>query len=236
MHKSETIGALAAALAKAQGSFPLVTKGRTAKVDSARTGRSFSYSYADHSDAVSALAPILSANGLAVSQHLAMPDAGHIEVTTLLGHSSGEWIESTMSWVVADKDNRAIGSAVTYARRYSYLAAVGAAAADEDDDGEAARGGSHEMGARKTPPDARQAAQANAPKARTEEQYSSIIAGLTTLGIKEAAQPDLVKKLAGKLSPASYDGAEEVIAGLSRMLDERRRKETGAGKPQEDHG
>ena len=47
------------------------------------------------------------------------------------------------------------------------------------------------------------------------------MAGLSALGIKEADQGALVKRLAGKLAPTSYDGAEEVIAGLSRMLDER---------------
>lgn len=208
MQKSETIGALAAALAKAQ------SKMRHAVKDSLNPH--FRSHYANLAAGIDAARGPLTENGLAVLQFPCDREDG-AGLETMLAHSSGEWVSESFTLPVNKEDAQGYGSALTYARRYAYLAICGLAA--DDDDGE---------GARKAPPDARQAAQANAPKARTEEQYSSIIAGLTTLGIKEAAQPDLVKKLAGKLSAATYDGAEEVIAGLSRMLDEKRTKERGA--------
>jgi hypothetical protein len=207
MQKSETIGALAAALAKAQSKMTFAAK------DSLNPH--FKNRYADLAAVLDAVRGPLTANGLAVVQLVAEAERG-AALETVLMHESGEWIASFYSLPVNKEDAQGYGSSLTYARRYALAAICGIA--QDDDDGE---------GARKAP-DARQAAQANAPKARTHEQVESIVAGLASLGIKEAEQGALVKRLAGKLSPTSYDGAEEVIAGLSRMLDEKRTKERGA--------
>lgn len=217
MQKSESIGALAAALAKAQSKMTHASKDKV--------NPHFKNRYADLAAVLDAVREPLTANGLSVVQLVAEAERGAALETVLL-HESGEWISALYSLPVSKEDAQGYGSALTYARRYALAAICGIA--QDDDDGE---------GARKAPPDARQAAQQNAPKARTQEQVTSIMAGLETLGVKTpAGQSALVARLAGKLSPTSYDGAEEVIAGLSRMLDERRRKETSANKPQEDHG
>lgn len=205
MQKSETIGALAAALAKAQSKMTHASKDKI--------NPHFKNRYADLAAVLDAVREPLTANGLSVVQLVAEAERG-AALETVLMHESGEWISALYSLPVSKEDAQGYGSALTYARRYALAAICGIA--QDDDDGE---------GARKAPPDARQAAQQNAPKARTHEQVQSIMAGLETLGIKEAEQGALVKKLAGKLSPTSYDGAEEVIAGLSRMLDERVRAE-----------
>lgn len=205
MQKSDSIGALAAALAKAQSKMTFAAK------DSLNPH--FKNRYADLAAVLDAVRGPLTANGLAVVQLVAEAERG-AALETVLMHESGEWISALYSLPVSKEDAQGYGSALTYARRYALAAICGIA--QDDDDGE---------GARKAPPDARQAAQANAPKARTHEQVESIVAGLASLGIKEAEQGALVKRLAGKLSPTSHDGAEEVIAGLSRMLDERVRAE-----------
>ena len=79
----------------------------------------------------------LTDNGLAVTQHTAWRDeAGVMILTTQLHHISGEVMESEYP-VLADYANpQRIGSALTYARRYSLMALVGVA--PEDDDGQAA--------------------------------------------------------------------------------------------------
>jgi hypothetical protein len=150
VHKSEQIGELMAALAKAQAEFRPVTKGRKAKIQT-KSGASFSYDYADHADAVEQLAPILVRHGLAVVQPAERQKGGDVTVTTLLGHTSGQWISGECSWPSDATDPRSIGSAITYARRYGYLSICGAVASDEDDDGEHARGGNHEQGTKPVP-------------------------------------------------------------------------------------
>jgi hypothetical protein len=72
-----------------------------------------------------------------------------IGVTTLLGHSSGQWIESTFHVEPARFDAQGAGSAVTYLRRYSLMSILGIAA--EDDDGEGAVAGPPPAAAKFTP-------------------------------------------------------------------------------------
>lgn len=142
MDRSADIGELAGALAKARASFRSIGKDKTAKIASSKGA--FSYSYADLATVVDATTDALAANGIAVMQPASL-DSGQVVVTTLLAHSSGQWISERMAWPVVSSDNRSIGSGITYARRHSLLAMVGAAASDEDDDAEEARGGDRPM-------------------------------------------------------------------------------------------
>ena len=62
-----------------------------------------------------------------------------VTVTTILGHESGQWMESQMSCPIGQKRTaQAIGSVITYLRRYSMQAITGSAAGIVDDDGNAA--------------------------------------------------------------------------------------------------
>lgn len=128
MNHSETIGKLSEALAKAQGAFKPALK------DSANPF--FKSAYLSLSGAIEACRDALSVNGLAIVQALDGGERLYL-VTTLL-HSSGEWINSHYPVAPVKNDPQGIGSALTYARRYSLMAMVGIAA--EDDDGEAATG------------------------------------------------------------------------------------------------
>jgi len=132
MQTSENINELATALAKAQGEITGALK------DSANPF--FKSKYADLASCWDACRAALSKNGLAVTQFPTTDPTGTYLVTSLL-HSSGQWMRSSL--VVEPKDGtpQAMGSALTYARRYALTAIVGVA--QVDDDGNAASGRSN---------------------------------------------------------------------------------------------
>lgn len=132
MIHSPELGELAAALATAQGEFESVSK------DSANPF--FKSKYASLPNVVKAASPILTAHGLSVSQLLGHDEQGDT-LTTVLMHKSGQFIADTMHLRPVKDDPQAQGSATTYGRRYSYMAALGLVA-DEDDDGNAGSAGS----------------------------------------------------------------------------------------------
>jgi hypothetical protein len=80
------------------------------------------------------LFPSLSKHGISVAQMTAVTDTG-LTVATRLMHKSGQWLEST--YPVSYDKPQAMGSAITYARRYS-LSAICCISADDDDDANAA--------------------------------------------------------------------------------------------------
>ena len=128
MATTPEIAELAKALVKAQGEFSAVPKGSVNPF--------FKSKYAALPDVVAHATPILSRNGLAVSQFLTIVD-GKDALTTYLLHESGQFIANTMLLHLVKDDPQAQGSATTYARRYSYMSALGLVA-DDDDDGNSA--------------------------------------------------------------------------------------------------
>ena len=120
--QSESINELASALVAAQGEFSAVPK------DSVNPF--FKSNYAALPDVVKHATPILSKNGLAVSQIITDEDT----LTTMLIHKSGQYIGGTMTLHLVKSDPQGQGSAITYARRYSYMSILGLVA-DVDDDG-----------------------------------------------------------------------------------------------------
>jgi hypothetical protein len=128
MAQSETIDLLAKALLAAQAEFSAVPKGSDNPF--------FKSKYAALPDVVKHAGPVLSKHGLAVSQFVDNVN-GEDALTTYLIHSSGQYISHSMLLHLVKDDPQAQGSAITYARRYSYMAALGLVA-DEDDDGNAA--------------------------------------------------------------------------------------------------
>jgi hypothetical protein len=129
MNKSESIAALAAALAKAQGQIKVALK------DSANPF--YKSRYADLTSVWAACREPLSTNGLSVVQ---IPfDTGNesVGLETILLHESGEFITGQVSAPLMKLDPQGVGSALTYLRRYGLSAMVGIVA-DDDDDGNAA--------------------------------------------------------------------------------------------------
>jgi hypothetical protein len=98
----------------------------------------FKSSYADLSSVWDACKGELAANGLAISQHPTTDANGNVEVETVLIHSSGQWMSSTLAMKPVKNDPQAFGSAITYARRYALAAVVGVVT--DDDDGNHASG------------------------------------------------------------------------------------------------
>lgn len=125
--KSETIGALAAALAKAQSQISGAVK------DAANPF--FKSKYADLESVWQACRKPLTDNGLSVVQTTHYTSDTLMLITTLM-HASGEWIAGEMPVLMKDYSPQAQGSGLTYARRYALAALVGVY--QTDDDGEAA--------------------------------------------------------------------------------------------------
>jgi hypothetical protein len=137
MEHSESIGALASALAKAQGEIENAHK--------TSDNPFFRSKYADLAEIINTARPVLAKHGLSVVQIPGM-DGGSVSVETVLLHESGEWLSGVSAAPMSKqykKDGgelppspQAVGSSITYLRRYS-LAAL-CAIAQEDDDGNAA--------------------------------------------------------------------------------------------------
>lgn len=137
MNKSDSIGALTAALIAAQNEFlpVLKTKENPAyKRENAR-GVKITSKYAGLDDALEATQPALAKNGLAVLQ-FPINDGDRIGVLSFLSHISGEFIYDSFTLPLSKQDPQGGVGAVTYARRTGYLAILGIAA--EDDDGNTA--------------------------------------------------------------------------------------------------
>lgn len=126
------INELAEALVAAQAQFPAIPK------DSENPF--FKSKYADLATVIKAAMPVLTKNGLAISQGISHYE-GQSTLKTYLIHKSGQFIVDEMPLMPVKNDPQSQGSAITYARRYSYMAVLGLVA-DEDDDGNAATAGS----------------------------------------------------------------------------------------------
>src|SRR5271165_4498525 len=138
MHRSsESIAALAAALAKAQMALTNPEKSLTGTVPSNRydePGRMFRY--APLSSGLDIVRKALGEQGIATLQTTTIDqDIQSVSLTTVLAHASGEWIAS--DWPVCALSDmaapRRMGAALTYARRYALFTLVGIAGEDDLD-------------------------------------------------------------------------------------------------------
>jgi hypothetical protein len=138
MHRSsDTIGAIAAALAKAQGQLSNPEKSLTATVRSPfpREGDR-TFRYASLASGLDVVRKSLGLHEIATVQTTAIDQVtGQIRLTTLLAHASGEWISSDWPVCAASETSapHRMGAALTYARRYALFALVGIAGEDDLD-------------------------------------------------------------------------------------------------------
>jgi hypothetical protein len=134
---SESFAALAAALAKAQARLVNPEKSLTATIAGGRPGEAGrSFRYAPLSSGLEIVRKTLSEHELAIIQTTAVDEASQmLTLTTMLAHSSGEWIAS--QWPVCSVAEIAnphrMGAALTYARRYALFTLVGIAGEDDLD-------------------------------------------------------------------------------------------------------
>src|SRR5204862_4560490 len=138
MHRSsESVAALASALAKAQAELINPEKSLTATINTGRAGEGErSFRYAPLSSGLDIVRKKLGQHEIATLQTTAIDQtAGMVNLTTTLAHASGEWI--ALDWPVCSIAETAnpqrMGAALTYARRYALFTLVGIAGEDDLD-------------------------------------------------------------------------------------------------------
>jgi len=201
--QSTKINELAGALSLAQGEMNPARKGAA--------NTFFKSKYADLSEVIEASRLPLTSNDLSIVQYA---DDGY--VVTQLMHSSGQWIRGRLR--ISPKDNTAqgIGSALTYARRYSWQMMVGLGA--EDDDGEAAMGraGSAYDPAHAKPPAKKKATPKKKKPEVVEPEPLDDGKGNSQVSTMEQEEKEVALDLPQQ---EERDDAETVIAAIPRAKD-----------------
>ena len=133
---SESVAALAAALAKAQAQLVNPEKSLTGVIRTGRPGEGRTFRYAPLSSGLDIVRKTLGQHEIATVQSTVIDQpSGMVNLTTTLAHASGEWIAS--DWPVcpiAETANpQRMGAALTYARRYALFTLVGIAGEDDLD-------------------------------------------------------------------------------------------------------
>jgi hypothetical protein len=137
MHRSsENVAAIATALAKAQTELSNPEKAMIGTVYNTRSDSPQSFRYASLSSGLDIIRKVLGGQQIAIAQTTDIDRAnGTVNLTTLLLHTSGEWISS--DWPVCQISEtsapRRMGAALTYARRYALFTMVGIAGEDDLD-------------------------------------------------------------------------------------------------------
>ena len=137
MHRSsESVAAIATALAKAQTELSNPEKAMVGTVYNVRSDSPHSFRYASLSSGLDIIRKTLGGQQIAIAQTTDIDRAnGMVNLTTVLLHTSGEWISS--DWPVCQLSEtsapRRMGAALTYARRYALFTMVGIAGEDDLD-------------------------------------------------------------------------------------------------------
>src|SRR6267378_2089663 len=137
MHRSsESVAAMATALAKAQTELSNPEKAMVGTIYNNRSDSPQSFRYASLSSGLDIVRKTLGGQQIAIAQTTEIDRAnGMVNLTTMLMHTSGEWISS--DWPVCQLSEtsapRRMGAALTYARRYALFTMVGIAGEDDLD-------------------------------------------------------------------------------------------------------
>ncbi len=198
MRHSESIAAIAKALAAAQAEYVTVPKNKTATVKM-KAGGEFSYNYADLADCLAMALPRLSKHGIAFSQpHVIFPDG--LRVVTFLMHESGEWMASDGIAISEAGEPQQFGAESTYFRRYDGCSFIGVAP-DEDTDAQGA--------GKRTPPATPAQAEATRPTTTSQSTQQDHQRAATA---PAAAQPQV-----GQLKFIPPNGLSAVIKAIKEI-------------------
>lgn len=216
MEHSDTLAALGAALAAAQAEL------RPAAMNA--TNPFLKNRYADLGSVIDAARPVLAQHGLAVSQ-LVTGHGAEVGVSTVLVHSSGEWMASTVSLPMVEERGKSMaqvaGSVITYLRRYA-LAAVLGMYADEDTDGHVPQQ-ARQAKRRLDDEHADETGDRPGPKLASEAQVKAIwtmahkVPGLLSDG--DTARSSLLDYLTDKCGRLISSSKELTATEASRILD-----------------
>jgi hypothetical protein len=216
--KSNEINELATALVGAQAEFSAVPK--------SSVNPFFKSKYAPLPEVMASATPILSKWGLAISQFIGVDEEGRDILTTYLLHKSGQYISQDMRLHLGKDDtSQALGSSVTYARRYQILSVLGMVA-DEDDDGNASTQSSLQSVQRKPSNNLGEKLATAAGKSGSKmatEGMTRMIWAIThqSLNWNDGEMFDRVDEIAGrkveKLADLTFDEAKAVIDSLKEL-------------------
>lgn len=203
--QSAEIGEIAAALSVAQAEISPAEKNAT--------NPHLKNKYANISAIYDAVREVLPKHGLCVVQTMLPTDGTRAHVRTTLAHKSGQWFASECVMPL-DRQGGAqgMGSAITYARRYSLSAILGVVA-DEDDDGNGAQGRNNRAQIEKD----RAAAKANNPNPPSDPQRKMFMSMMSKKhnGNRDAILDDLSKYFGRKIASSN----ELTKAEISEMIE-----------------
>jgi len=203
--QSAEIGEIAAALSVAQAEINPAEKNAT--------NPHLKNKYANISAIYDAVREVLPKHGLCVVQTMLPTDGTRAHVRTTLAHKSGQWFASECVMPL-DRQGGAqgMGSAITYARRYSLSAILGVVA-DEDDDGNGAQGRNNRAQIEKD----RAAAKANNPNPPSDPQRKMFMSMMSKKhnGNRDAILDDLSKYFGRKIASSN----ELTKAEISEMIE-----------------
>ena len=203
--QSAEIGEIAAALSVAQSEINPAEKNAT--------NPHLKNKYANISAIYDAVREVLPKHGLCVVQTMLPTDGTRAHVRTTLAHKSGQWFASECVMPL-DRQGGAqgMGSAITYARRYSLSAILGVVA-DEDDDGNGAQGRNNKSQIEKD----RAAAKANNPSPPSDPQRKMFMSMMSKKhnGNRDAILDDLSKYFGRKIASSN----ELTKAEISEMIE-----------------
>lgn len=188
---------LADALVKAQAEMPAVDKDGT--------NPHFQNRFASLDNIIAKTRPVLNRHGLAVVQFPAVSELGAPTLRTIIVHNeSGEQMSADMPLFVSKQDMQGLGSAITYARRYAWAAALGIAS-DEDDDGNHAASSSAQAAQTAQQSQPSQSSQASTI---TEPQRKRLFAIAKAKNVDDETVKRLVKEVAGVDSSSAVPKAK----------------------------
>ena len=206
--QSAEIGEIAAALSVAQAEINPAEKNAT--------NPHLKNKYANISAIYDAVREVLPRHGLCVVQTMLPTDGTRAHVRTTLAHKSGQWFASECVMPL-DRQGGAqgMGSAITYARRYSLSAILGVVA-DEDDDGNGAQGRNNKAQIEKD----RSAAKANNPNPPSDPQMKlfQTLMNQKHKGNRPAILDDLSKYFGRKIA-SSNELTKDEISEMIEVLN-----------------
>ncbi len=170
--------------------------------------------YADLAQCIDTAKPVLASNGLAVTQMLGSSEDGKQTLITMLTHESGQYFSSEFPLVEAvlmggagKNPAQALGSAITYQRRYSYAAIIGMAQTDDD---------GHSVG---NQPPKQQSAQQRTTSADILGSFTGVIKACTTTQACAQVKDKFFKVPTNKMNQQDQEKARSIYQSHYNELE-----------------
>lgn len=183
----------------------------------------FGNSYATIDQIIDEVRPLLAKHGLFVMQMATNDDPSEVKLVTRIYHSSGQWMESPpLTLKPQRQDPQAIGSAVTYARRYSLTSFLSLNTGEDDDGNAASLPQQQQTNQTKQQKQTKQQSKANGQALATDKQKKAIFAIATKKGLDREQVKKLVARLIERedLQTLTSKEASDIIDGIKDLSKE----------------